>query len=109
MKNWNNLKINQLEAFDTTNFRKIIIETDNLILKDIPFTDRKRIFEIFSNIDVVRYTDKNPVSNMDEAILYLHEIHNRAELKKHIYLGIYNKSDLNLNGITKRQNFLRIF
>jgi [ribosomal protein S5]-alanine N-acetyltransferase len=84
--------------FFRIDLRKVKIESENLILKEIAFEDRNRLFEIFSDNDVLKYTDKKPVLNIDEAILYLQEIHKKSATKNHFYLGIYSKPELKLIG-----------
>jgi len=81
------------------NLGNVIIESENLTLKEIPFDFRNRFFEIFSNEEVLQYTDKKPTLNIDEAIVYLQEIHKKSFTKNHIYFGIFNKPDNVLTGI----------
>jgi ribosomal-protein-alanine N-acetyltransferase len=82
-----------------TDFRKILIETESLILKEIPFDYKNRFYELFSDLEVLRFTDKQPTHTIDEAIVYLKECHNKSAQKEHIYLGIFDKSDQKLLGI----------
>jgi len=84
--------------FFRMDFRKLDLESKNLILKEIPFEDRNRLFEIFSDNEVLKYTDKSPISSIDEAILYLRDIHKKSDTKSHFYLGIYKKPEIRLIG-----------
>jgi len=79
--------------------RKVIIKSEHLILKEIPFEYKNRFFELFSDNEVLQFTDKKPTVHIDEAVLYLHEIHQRSANKSHIYLGIFDKSNHVLMGI----------
>ncbi len=86
----------RLNEFD---LRNVIIKSDHLILKEIPFEYKSRFFELFSDDEVLQFTDKKPTQHIDEAVLYLHEIHQKSAQKSHIYLGIFNKIDKMLIGI----------
>lgn len=84
---------------ENLNFRKIKLESEKIILKEIPFEYRERFFEIFSDKEVLKYTDRPICTNIDEAILYLNQCNKRAGDKKHIFLGLFLKSNLDLTGI----------
>jgi ribosomal-protein-alanine N-acetyltransferase len=81
------------------NYRKIFLETERLILKEIPFDFKEQFFSIFSDKEVMRFTDKPVAENIDEAIIYLQNCHLRSEEKKHLYLGIFLKKHSELIGI----------
>jgi RimJ/RimL family protein N-acetyltransferase len=88
-----------MRSFFEFDFRKVVIDSENLILKELAFEDRTRLFEIFSDIEILKYTDKKPTSNIDEAILYLKAIQKKNAQKNHLYLGIYSKPEIKLIGI----------
>jgi len=90
------LKLNTLEDL---NYRKINLETERLILKEIPFKYKNQFFSIFSDKEVMRFTDKPITENIDEAIVYLQNCHIRSDSKEHLYLGIFLKNSSNLIGI----------
>jgi ribosomal-protein-alanine N-acetyltransferase len=81
------------------NYRKIHLETERLILKEIPFEFKDQFFSIFSDKEVMRFTDKKVTESIDEAILYLQSCHLRSDNKEHLYLGIFLKSRSELIGI----------
>jgi [ribosomal protein S5]-alanine N-acetyltransferase len=84
---------------NSINYRKINLETERLQLKEIPFDYKDQFFSIFSDKEVMRFTDKNITENVDEAILYLQNCYIRSEQKEHLYLGIFLKESLVLIGI----------
>ncbi len=81
------------------NYRKIRLESERLVLKEVPMEQRKRFFEIFSDKEVLRYTDREITHTIDEAILYLKDCQVKAEKKLHFFLGLFNKLDNKLLGI----------
>jgi ribosomal-protein-alanine N-acetyltransferase len=81
------------------NYRKIRLESERLVLKEVPMEQRNRFFEIFSDREVLRYTDREITHTIDEAILYLKNCQLRAEKKQHFFLGLFRKSDNKLLGI----------
>ena len=80
-------------------YRKIRLETDRLVLREVPMDDRSRFFEIFSDKKVLRYTDRAITPTLDEAIIFLKDCQNRAEKKLHFFLGVFQKNSDKLLGI----------
>lgn len=80
-------------------YRKIRLETERLVLREVPMEERSRFFEIFSDKKVLRYTDKAITHTMDEAIIFLKDCQDRAEKKLHFFLGIFQKTNDRLIGI----------
>jgi len=80
-------------------YRKIKLESDRLVLKEVPMEYRNRFFEIFSDKEVLRYTDRSITDNLDEAILFLKDCQHRAEKKLHFFLGVFQKTNDKLLGI----------
>ena len=85
--------------FGSLDYRKIKLESKRLILKEINLDYRKSFFEIFSNREVLRFTDHAIIQSLDEAIVFLMDCRLRATNKQHIFLGIFQKTDNQLLGI----------
>lgn len=81
------------------NYRLIKLESQRLVMKEVPMECRNRFFEIFSDKEVLRYTDRSLISNLDEAIVYLKNCQERADEKQHFFLGIFLKTNQKLIGI----------
>jgi [ribosomal protein S5]-alanine N-acetyltransferase len=81
------------------NYRKIGLETERLVLKEIPFEYKEQLFSIFSDKEVMKYTDKAITENIDEAIVYLQNCHIRSDEKEHLFLGIFLKESADLIGM----------
>ncbi len=81
------------------NFRKIELHSERLVLKEIPLEYKEPFFKIFSDKEVMQFTDKPIVSSMDEAVVYLMNCRYRAEKQEHLYLGIFIKENAELIGI----------
>ena len=80
-------------------YRKVRLESDRLVLKEVALDQRKRFFEIFSDREVLRYTDRSLTKTIDEAVIFLKNCHYRAEQKLHFFFGLYRKGDNLLLGI----------
>ncbi|MFN8255362.1 MAG: GNAT family protein [Bacteroidales bacterium] len=78
---------------------KVVIESENLVLKEIPFQYKTSFFGLFSDLEMLKFTDKKPTLSIDEALLYLKECIDKNKEKKHIYFGIFTKPDHGLLGI----------
>ena len=81
------------------NYRKTRLESERLVLKEVPMEFKSRFFEIFSDKEVLRYTDRKVITTIDEAILFLKECQMRAGQKLHFFLGLFRKTDNKLLGI----------
>jgi ribosomal-protein-alanine N-acetyltransferase len=68
-------------------------------LKEIPFEYRDQFYKIFSDKEVLRFTDKAITENIDEAIVYLQNCRDRSDKKEHLFLGVFLKPNSNLIGI----------
>lgn len=84
---------------ENLNFRQIKLESERVVLKEIPLEYRHRFYEIFSDREVLKFTDRPICTNIDEAILYLNHCNKRAGDKEHIFLGIFLKSNNDLEGV----------
>jgi len=81
------------------NYREINLETANLKLKEIPFEYKDQFYHLFSDKEVLRFTDKSITENIDEAIVYLRNCHLRSDKQEHLFLGIFIKDSFKLIGI----------
>lgn len=81
------------------NYRKIKLESERLVLEEIPMDCRNKFFEIFSDKEVLRYTDRSITNTIDEAIVFLKDCQVRADEKEHFFLGIFLKTNHQLLGI----------
>lgn len=81
------------------NYRKISLETERLCLKEVPFEYKDQFFSLFSDKEVLRFTDKTVTQNIDEAIVYLKGCHLASDRREHLYLGIFLKDKALLIGI----------
>ncbi len=79
-------------------YRRVRLESERLVLKEVPMEQRNRFFEIFSDKEVLRYTDREITETIDEAILFLKDCQTRAAQKLHIFLGLFRKTDKKLLG-----------
>jgi len=86
-------------AIKTLNYRKIKLESERLLLEEIPMECRNQFFEIFSDKEVLRYTDRNVTNTIDEAVVFLKDCQVRADKKQHFFLGIFLKQKHHLIGI----------
>ena len=83
---------------------KVVIESETLVLKEVPMEYKSSFFGLFSDLEMLQYTDKQPTFSMDEAVLYLKDCMDKNRSKKHIYFGIFDKPDFKLLGIVSLYN-----
>jgi ribosomal-protein-alanine N-acetyltransferase len=74
------------------------LETKRLMLKEISEIDCKDIFEIFSDEDVLKYYDIEPLKTFEEANNLIHLLDRRFKNKKGIRWGIHLKDTNKLVG-----------
>lgn len=74
------------------------IETSRLVLKEIIESDDKDIFEIFSDDEVMKYYDIEPLKALEEAKELIQQLDRRIKNKKGIRWGIHLKDNYKLIG-----------
>ncbi len=74
------------------------LETKNLLLKEITQNNEVEIFNIFSDTDVMKYYDINPLEKASEASNLIIFLSKRYENKNGIRWGIYTKRENRLIG-----------
>jgi [ribosomal protein S5]-alanine N-acetyltransferase len=80
-------------------FRKIALVTERLVLKEISLEYNKQFLSMFSDLEVMRYTDKKLILNLSDADNYLKKSYLRSNKREHVFLGIFLKNHPELIGI----------
>ncbi|MCP4331913.1 MAG: GNAT family N-acetyltransferase [Gammaproteobacteria bacterium] len=81
------------------------IVTDNWILRRIEAEDANKIFEIFSNPEVIRYWDHVAWKDISEATRYIQDAHTGLAENRHFYWGVCKKGNDNIVGICALRDY----
>jgi len=71
-------------------------ETERCILAPITEKDQRDVFQIYSNHDVMKYMQRNPIHTIEEALELIHKWHQLLVDNAGIRWGVYLKTSPNI-------------